>query len=194
MRKDEFAQDGQQADDNAAALVDSSAAVDYRFARNAEAMIDAGRLDDAYELLQAGTRKYPDYPTGYQLLGDLHLKRGNSISATFAYFEALKHDPDNALTLMKLGDVFHQEGQRREARRYYLAAIKLDPDSSRLKQRLGQQEQAFDNGNSTFMTETAADLYLQQGHPDKARAIYKHLLQQSPGDTLLQEKLQRCDG
>jgi tetratricopeptide (TPR) repeat protein len=169
--------------------------VDHMFARRAEEMITAGLLDPALDLLQAGIKKFPDYPSGYQILGDLHLARGSNISATFAYFEALKRDPDNALTLMKLGDVFKSEGQLREAKKYYLSAARLDPDSAPLRARLGDHgEESTVRANAAFMTETAADLYLQQGHTDKARAIYLHLLKQSPDDNKLLEKLHRCNG
>ena len=170
-------------------------AIDHQFARQAEEMIEAGHWDTAYQLLQEGIRKYPHYPTSYQLLGDLHVKQGNNISATFAYFEALKADPDNALTLMKLGDVFHEEGQPEEARRYYLDALKLDPDSEPLNQRLSSGGEAVNEAAVVpFMTETAADLYLQQGHTNKAQAIYRHLLECSPDNQQLQEKLQLCNG
>lgn len=169
--------------------------VDYRFARRAESMLAAGEIEQADSLLQAGIRSFPDYATGYQLLGDLYLQKGNQVSATFAYFEALQRDPENALTLMKLGDIFRAAGQENEARKYYQDALKLDPESHPLLLRLGKEpSDAQLAGNGSFFTETAADLYRQQGHVDKARTIYEHLLRQSPEDRRLQEKLQQCEG
>jgi tetratricopeptide (TPR) repeat protein len=146
-------------------------------------------------LLKGGIEAFPSYGTAYQILGDLHLKRGSNISATFAYFEALKLDPDNALTLLKLGDVFRSEGQLQEAMKYYRSAYELDPESRALTGRLGIIDRQ-DGSDSTepFMTETAADLYLQQGHQEKAKAIYAHLLRHDPDNDRLLEKLQHCGG
>lgn len=169
--------------------------VDYRFAREAEALLAAGDLEQADELLRAGTRTFPDYSGGYQLQGDLYLAKGNQVSATFAYFEALQRDPENALTLMKLGDIFRAAGQEAEARKYFQDALKLDPESRPLLERLGRADSDSElAGNGSFFTETAADLYRQQGHADKARTIYEHLLRQSPDDRRLKEKLEQCEG
>lgn len=172
-----------------------SVEVDHTFGRRAEQLMAENRLDEAFDLLEAGISKFPEYPAGYQLLGDLHKLRGNNISATFAYFEALKRDPENPLTMMKLGDVFRSEGQLREAQKYYQSAAKLDPDSEALRERLGEPSKIDDiKANAAFMTETAADLYMQQGHTDKAKAIYLHLIKQHPDDKKLLEKLEGCDG
>jgi tetratricopeptide (TPR) repeat protein len=96
---------------------------------------------------------------------------------------------------LKLGDVFRSEGQLREASEYYQSAIKLDSDSAALRERLGERhDQQRNTANSNFMTETAADLYLRQGHVDRARTIYLHLLKQNPENNRLQEKLRDCNG
>jgi tetratricopeptide (TPR) repeat protein len=171
------------------------ATVSHDFARKAEGFLAEGRLDAARSILQAGIEKFPEYPSGYQLLGDLYSRSGNDISATFAYLEALSRDPDNALTLLRLGDIFRAQGQLREAQKYYQSAARLDPESPALRERLGETEtQSPAADDLAFMTETAADLYLHQGHTDKAKAIYLHLIKQNPGNRQLQEKLQRCGG
>jgi tetratricopeptide (TPR) repeat protein len=171
--------------------IDEANTVDFRFARRAETLIEAGQLERAYDLLQAGIEEYPDYSTGYQVLGDLYLKRGNNISATFAYFESLKRDPDNALTLMRLGDIFRSEGQLDEARKYYEDALRCDPCAEPLLERLGHDSDALRSElQGAFMTETAADLYRQQGLLDRAQAIYEHLSRHSPHSIRLPEKLQ----
>jgi len=97
--------------------------------------------------------------------------------------------------LLKLGDIFRAAGQEAEARKYYQDALKLDPESQSLLERLGGPDREAEMaGNGSFFTETAADLYRQQGHADKARTIYEHLLRQSPDDRRLREKLQQCEG
>jgi hypothetical protein len=40
-----------------------------------------------------------------------------------------------------------------------------------------------------FVTETMAELYLQQGHRDEALRVYRALLDQKPGDTALRDKV-----
>ena len=44
-----------------------------------------------------------------------------------------------------------------------------------------------------FVTETMADLYLQQGHREEALHVYRTLLQQRPGDAGLQGKVARLE-
>ncbi len=169
--------------------------VDHTFARRAERLLAVGKLEPADELLQAGLKQWPEYATGYQVLGDLYQQKGNAVSATFAYFESLQRDPENALTLMKLGDIFRASGQEAEARKYFQDALKLDPDSRELLVRLGKVDGNLQAaGKGFFFTETAADLYRQQGHGDKARTIYEHLLRQAPSEQRLKEKLQDCEG
>lgn len=170
--------------------------IGHDFARQAAILIDAGELDVAYDLLQAGIRQYPHYANGLQVLGDLYVRRGKSVSATFAYLEALKRDADNPLTLVKLGDLFRHAGQLAEALKYYLQAAQLEPGSPGVTARLEElgryQESADRPEHEILWTETAADLYAQQGYKDKARAIYARLLQDSPGDPRIYEKLKLC--
>ena len=47
----------------------------------------------------------------------------------------------------------------------------------------------FDQGASPFVTETMAELYLQQGHQEKALSVYRALLAQRPSDAKLREKV-----
>ncbi len=179
-----------------AEVASGDAKIGLSFARQAASLIDAGDLDAAYDLLQAGIRQFPNYAAGVQVLGDLYVERGKPVSATFAYLEALKRDADNPLTLVKLGDLFRTAGQLTEALKYYLQAAHLEPNSPAIRARLEELGRyGADPGrpdHEILLTETAADLYAQQGYKDKARAIYARLLQESPGDPRLFEKLKSC--
>jgi hypothetical protein len=48
---------------------------------------------------------------------------------------------------------------------------------------------ADDQGPNTFATETMAELYLQQGFPDRALAIYRELSARNPEDSSLRERI-----
>jgi tetratricopeptide (TPR) repeat protein len=48
---------------------------------------------------------------------------------------------------------------------------------------------ADDGGDITFATETMAELYLQQGFPDRALAIYRELAARNPEDGSLRERI-----
>lgn len=50
-------------------------------------------------------------------------------------------------------------------------------------------ETVDDAGANTFATETMAELYLQQGYPDRALAIYRELATRNPEDRSLQERI-----
>lgn len=168
----------------------------YRFAKIAERLIAEGNFDEAYDLLQSGITAFPDYTSGYQVMGDLYVARKNYVAATFAYFEALRREPDNPLTLMKLGDLFKAEGQIDESRKYYLQAAQLEPDSQTVAERLRAigffESEAPEMEHEILVTETAADLFRLQGYFEKAKAIYLRLLKDSPSDQHLYDKLKLC--
>lgn len=168
----------------------------YKFARIAEEMIAAGKLDEAYSMLQTGINAYAEYPGGYQIMGDLHFRKGNYVAASFAYFEALRREPDNTLTLLCLGDVFKAEGKIEEARKYYFQAAELESDSETIAARMKEigffEVDTPDLEHSFLATETAADLFRLQGYFDKAKLIYLRLLKESPGDPHLHDKLKLC--
>lgn len=170
---------------------------DYRFARTASELLETGMYEAALDILQRGIKEYPEYGIGYQVLGDLYLKQQKTISATFAYLEALKREPDNPLTLMKLGDLYRREGHSEEALRYYRDALSLEPGAEPLIERLtalGAEIIPKDgDASSVLATETAANLFLEQGYIEKARAIYLRLLRQSPYDDRLRQKLELCN-
>jgi hypothetical protein len=50
-------------------------------------------------------------------------------------------------------------------------------------------DEADDGVASTFATETMAELYLQQGFPDRALAIYRELAARNPEDSSLRERI-----
>ncbi len=56
-------------------------------------------------------------------------------------------------------------------------------------QETADEETEDDGGANTFATETMAELYLQQGLPDRALAIYRELAERSPDDSSLQERI-----
>ena len=168
----------------------------YDFARRAEQLIAAERLDEAQELLQMGITAFPEYSSGFQVLGDLYCQRGNPVAATFTYFEALRREPDNPLTLLKLGDILKSEGTITEARKYYLQAATLESDSETIASRMREigffEAETPELEHDFLVTETAADLFRIQGYFDKAKLIYLRLLKEAPGDQRLHEKLKLC--
>ncbi len=194
-----------QPESEASAIDASPQPLDYRFARTAAELMQAGMDDAALDICQRGIRQFPEYAIGYQVLGDLYLKQKKTISATFTYLEALKRDPDNPLTLMKLGDLHRAEGELAEATRYYREALSLEPGAAALLSRLTAvlEETGGDNNPikaesefvpaSVLATETAANLFLEQGYKEKARAIYLRLLRLSPNNQQLREKLELCN-
>jgi hypothetical protein len=48
--------------------------------------------------------------------------------------------------------------------------------------------------SAPFVTETMADLYVQQGHRDEALRVYRALLEQRPGDSGILDKIARLTG
>lgn len=166
------------------------------FARRAAVMIADQDWESARRLLVAGIRKYPDYPTGYQILGDLYSAVKQPISAAFAYHEALKRNPDNPVVLLRLAELARQADDLAGALRHLQQALALEPQSPTLAAKITELSSLLKGSASAvpdfLQTETAADLYKSHGYPERARAIYSQLLARTPGNDTLFDKLRQC--
>ena len=50
------------------------------------------------------------------------------------------------------------------------------------------------DASTAFVTETMAELYIQQGHPDRALDVYRQLVKMRPNDAALATRLRELDG
>jgi predicted Zn-dependent protease len=184
------------ADRSASAVSPPAGDIAPDFARQAAGLIAEREDEFALRLLVAGIRRFPDYPTGYQVLGDLYCEVQQPISAAFAYHESLKREPDNPVVLLRLSELSRQANDLSGALRYLQQARVLEPESEIIAAKLAELNFLESDSEPPLpqflQTETAADLYKSHGYPERARAIYARLLKHAPGNDHLFEKLRQC--
>jgi arylsulfatase A-like enzyme/Tfp pilus assembly protein PilF len=94
-------------------------------ARAAAAM---GLYEQAEEAIQKARALDPDSPEGLELLGRIHLQRGDSRAAVSALSESLRLGATRRETLALAATAFAAEGETDKAIEHYEAALELDPD------------------------------------------------------------------
>lgn len=103
--------------------------------RNSRLQLSVGRAAaalDLYDLAEKAIRAArtldPDSPEGPELLGRIHLKRGDPQAAVEALSEALKLGAARRETLALAATAFAANGEIEKAIEHYETALELDPD------------------------------------------------------------------
>lgn len=65
------------------------------FARLADGLLQLNKLDEALALCENGISLYPEYVSGYVVLGKIHLKKGNYTFAKNNFLIAIQKSPTN---------------------------------------------------------------------------------------------------
>ncbi|MCZ6727886.1 MAG: sulfatase-like hydrolase/transferase, partial [Acidobacteria bacterium] len=110
-----------------------------------------GLYDLAEEAIQAARALDPDSPEGPELLGRIHLKRGDPRAAVNALSESLRLGAARRETLALAATAFAAEGQIETAIRHYEAALELDPDTWHVRLNLATllvQEERWEEARS----------------------------------------------
>ena len=102
------------------------------FARVADEHLRRGRVSRALTLCQEGCERFPDYPTGFLLLGRCYQARGNFEKARNLFGLALRLDPENAAGFAALSAAYEQLGDITLALQCMRQAAFLDPYSEGL--------------------------------------------------------------
>ena len=102
------------------------------FARVADEHLRRGRVSRALALCQEGCERFPDYPTGFLLLGRCYEARGNFEEARNLFEVALRLDPQNSAGFAALSEAYEQLGNITLALQCMRQAAFLDPYSQDL--------------------------------------------------------------
>ena len=102
------------------------------FARVADEHLRRGRVSPALALCQEGCERFPDYPTGFLLLGRCYRARGNFEEARNLFGLALRLDPQNSAGFAALSEAYEQLGNITLALQCMRQAAFLDPYSEDL--------------------------------------------------------------
>ena len=176
------------------------------FAPLAEAYRKEGALEDAYQVCSKGLEKNPDYSNGHLVLGRIYQGQSKLDNAVLEFKKVLEFDPENLMAHSLLGLLFMQKSDFKAAIDEYQAILTLTPDDDETQKLLkiaiekaanvSQVEPAViqvpteKEANSSGMASiTMAELYLKQGHQDKAIETYEEILKKEPNNTNVKQKL-----
>ena len=145
---------------------------------------EKGEARRAEELLENGLLVHPDYAAAGVLLGEILLARGEREEATRRVEKALEITPWNIAGRRLLAARHRERGDEAAAREALRAVEMFEADEAAVQSAMsGSGEDAASAGApepedamAPVPTPSLAELYLAQGHPDKAAGIYERLL------------------
>ena len=145
---------------------------------------EKGEARRAEELLENGLLVHPDYAAAGVLLGEILLARGEREEADRRVEKALEITPWNISGRRLLAARHRERGDEAAAREALRAVEMFEADEAAVQSAMGGSgEDAASAGApepedamAPVPTPSLAELYLAQGHPDKAAGIYERLL------------------
>jgi tetratricopeptide (TPR) repeat protein len=178
----------------------------------------AGELEHARELLERGLARHPAFVAAQTALGLVHAELGDGAAAREVLDRVLMRDADNVLARRILLQEAIERGDWLRAREIGERLLRLAPDDSTVQDRVQEARRQLESGPEAgpvepepivapsddedppasedyraFETPTLAELYLRQGHHDKARAIVKRILSAEPDRQDAQKLLERIE-
>jgi tetratricopeptide (TPR) repeat protein len=179
------------------------------FAPLADAYRKQGNLVEAFNVCKRGLEKHPAYTSARVVLGRVYHEQGKVEEALSEFRKVLELDPENLMAHSLLGSIHMEKNDYQAAIEEYQKILTLNPDDeetqSSLKQAIekaaGEQKNqktlkneatSIDkksNVKESTATVTIAELYLKQGHFDKAIEVYQELLANDPQNLLIRQKL-----
>lgn len=179
------------------------------FAPLADAYRKEGKLEEALATCKRGLEKHPSYTSARVVLGRIYQDQKKTDEAQVEFKKVLDQDPDNLMAHSLLGSLFLQKNDFQGAIEEYQKVLTLNPDdeetqtllkqaiekaageqksSKPIKKEISSTEKKASPKESTA-TLTIAELYLKQGHFDKAIEVYQELLADDPQNLMLRQKL-----
>jgi len=153
--------------------------------------------------------KHPSYTSARVVLGRIYQEKNRIDEATNEFKKVLELDPENLMAHSLLGSIFMEKKDYQTAIEEFQKILTLNPDDDETQTHLKQaiekaaseqkpqkplkKEEPVDEKKSKPRESTAsitiAELYLKQGHFDKAIEIFQELLAEDPQNLMLRQKL-----
>ncbi len=156
---------------------------------------EKGEAERAEDLLRKGLLAHPDYAAAGVLLGEILLAGDAHEEAARHLEKALELTPWNVSGRRLLATCHQMSGDAVAA----LAALEVvdmfESDEEAARKAMGDSgddaapAEASDEGVEAVATPSLAELYLAQGHPDRAAAVYERLLDADPQNAEWKAKL-----
>lgn len=159
----------------------------------AELLRDAGRLEEARQVLRELFAGQPDHVGGRILLARIHADGGARRLAIGVLEEVLAGEPAQLQATLLLAQLLADEGQWREARVLLDQSGTLAPGDPRVAELRASLQQLTTlsklRGADPFDRPSVAERLEQEGRYDSAREVWERLAGDHPDETLLQERL-----
>lgn len=179
------------------------------FAPLADAYRKNGGLEEAFKICKKGLEKHPNYTSARVVLGRIYQEQEKIDQAANEFKKVLETDPENLMAHSLLGAIYVARGDCQSAIEEYQKILTLNPDDEETQGALKQaiekaaEEQKSNNGpkkellasekknspKESTASLTIAELYLKQGHFDKAVEVFQELLANDPQNLMLRQKL-----
>ncbi len=104
----------------------------------AQALRDAGRLEEAARRLEELSRRDPENPAVHLALASVHFHLKDAAAAIAAGRRALELDPDSATAVLDLAFAYQAAGRIGEATSGFQRVLELDPDNIKALVNLGE--------------------------------------------------------
>jgi tetratricopeptide (TPR) repeat protein len=170
------------------------------FAPLADLLRQAGRWEDALELVDDGLGRHPDYVSALVVKGRTLMDAGRAEEARRVLGLVLTRDGENIVVLRLLTEDARSRRAWSEAIPLLEKLVVLDPDDSRWPGALDEAKQfeARDTystpEDSSFVTMTLVDIYLAQGYRAKALDALGQMAAREPGRRDIQERIAQVQG
>ncbi|QDV15955.1 photosystem I assembly protein Ycf3 [Gimesia panareensis] len=162
-----------------------------------------GELDQAEEIYQGLLDNDPRQWEARYYLGTLQLQRGQLDRSVTSFLQVIQLNPDLPDVHNNLGVAYHATGKLEEAEQSFEQALRLNPHYERAFFNLGSLyesrgmlaeamrcfRKSYEQSGSPETYEKLADVLKVSRKFAEAEAIYRELLQKSPGDFNLSMKL-----
>ena len=165
------------------------------FAPLADLLRQAGRLDDALDLLDDGLERHPDYVSALVIKGQTLLDMGMVDQARPVLERVLELDGENFVVLRLLTEDARSRQAWEESIPRLEKLVVLDPDDDRWPGALAEAKQfarretpPLTNGSS-FATMTLVDIFLAQGYRDRALEALEQMAAREPHRREIQERI-----
>ena len=156
---------------------------------------EKGEVDQAENLLKGGLATYPNYAAAGVLLGGILLSKGEHEQAARFIAKALEIAPWNISGQRLLAECWRKKGDEEAAQVALRAAEvfgadEVSPQSAITDSDVDSSSPVVPEEElDAVATPALAELYMAQGHLDRARDVYERLLESDPAKVEWNEKL-----
>ena len=156
---------------------------------------EKGEVDRAENLLKSGLATYPNYAAAGVLLGEILISKDEHGQATRFISKALEIAPWNISGQRLLAECWRKKGDEEAAQVALRAAGMFGAEEVSAQSVMTDSDVDSpppvvpEEGLDAVATPALAELYMAQGHLDKARDVYERLLESEPAKVEWNERL-----